>query len=239
MLVLIIGEVGSGKSLIMVIFALYDLLVNILSNFHIKHPNFQLLELDDFLNISEDTDVYIDEAYKWLESRRSSKASNVYISHIKEQRRKTNSTWYVSAQHPELIDRRFKEFSNCLIECKTRYPIGHSTDDFVYKITYQKPYQVVYKRIKYEDADKYFKYFNTNEIVEPENKQKIEYEMIKNNPKKLKKKVIELVSMIKKDKEKEKFTKMEVKGLCMDYNIIFEYSEWIYLFLNRTSKKEV
>ena len=236
MLILIIGEVGSGKSLIMVIFALSDLTVNVLANFHIKHPNFNLLEFVDFLKINANTDVYIDEAYTWLESRRSTKASNVYISHIKEQRRKTDSTWYVSTQHPEMLDRRFKEFPNALIECKTRYPIGNSKDDFVYKITYNNPYQIVYKRLKYNDAKKYFKYFNTNEITEPENRQKIEYEIIKSNPKQLMQKVIELTEIIKNDEDIKEYTHSALKLGCLKNNIISEYEQWIYLVIHNKVK---
>lgn len=239
MLILIYGEVGSGKSFFMVICVLSDLDTNILANFHINHPKFQLLEFDDFLNIDDKTDVLIDEAYTWLENRRSSKATNVYISHIKEQRRKVDSTWYVSAQHPRMLDRRFEDYPNVIVECKTRYPIGNSTDDFVYKITYENPYQVVYKRFKYENAEKYFEYYNTREIVKPENWQKIEFDTIKQNPVKLVKKVEELVKVIKNDNDIIEYTHPSLKFGCLKNNIILDYEPFVYLFLNKKSKNKL
>lgn len=230
MLVLIIGENGSGKTLIMTICAISQLDKNILANFTIVHPKYRLLEFDDFLNIEPNTDVFIDEAYTWLESRRSSKNTNVFISGVKEQKRKTNSTWYVSEQRPRMIDKRFENYYNVLIECKPRYPIGTSTDDFVYKITYENPYQVIYKRFPYENAKKYFEYFFTNEKVEPENRQKMEFEIIKQNPDKLMSKVLQLVKIIEKDNGISNYTHPLLKWSCLQNNIILDYEPFLYLY---------
>lgn len=234
MLILIIGEIGSGKTLFMVICAL-STDKNIFANFHITHPKFKYLEFDNFLNIPNDTDVFIDEAYKWLENRRSSKASNVIISEIKEQRRKTNSAWYVSTQHPNMIDKRFEHYPNILVECKSRFPIN-SNKDFVYKITYSEPYQVIYKRLSYQDAKKYFKYFDTNEIVAPENKQKIEYSIISQNPDKFFEKVVELSEIIENDLEIYDYTHISLKTACLKHGIIKEYEPYIHAFLNNKIK---
>lgn len=237
MLILIIGENGSGKTLFMVLMALSELHKKILANFYIKHPKFKYLEFDDFLNIDDFTNVYIDEAYTWLENRRSMKASNVYISNIKEQKRKTKSTWYVSEQRPEMIDKRFENFANVLVQCKTRYPIGNSKDDFNYKIIYEHPYQVIYKTLLYRDAKEYFDYFNTYEKVEPENKQKIEFEIIKQKPNKLMKKVMELVKIIEKDGSiKPPFTHNLLKWACMKNDIILDYEPFLYLYFDEKIK---
>lgn len=238
MLVLIIGENGSGKTFFMTICALSQPDKNILANFTIKHPKFKLLEFDNFLNIETNTDVFIDEAYTWLENRRSSKATNVYISEIKEQKRKSDSTWYVSEQRPNMIDKRFENYPNVLVECKPRFPIGHSLDDFVYKITYESPQQVVYKRFPYVEARNYFKFFNTNQKVEPENKQKIEFEIIKQNPDKLMSKVLELVNIIEKDGSITEYTHPSLKWCCLKNNIILDYEPFLYLYFKNKIKIE-
>lgn len=236
MLVLIIGENGSGKNFIMTIFALSELDKNALSNFWINHPKYMILEIDDFLNIPINTNVFIDEAYTWLENRRSSKFSNVFISEIKEQKRKTNSVWYISEAREKMIDKRFEDYWNVLIECKTRLPIGHSTDDFHYKITFDYPRQVVYKTFLYEDAKQYFSYFNTYQKVEPENKQKIEYEMIKTKPEKLIKKVHELAKIIETNNPMDNYTHPFLKWACLKNNIIPDYEQWLYIYFKQKSE---
>ena len=238
MLVLIIGENGSGKTFIMTVFALSQLKKIPLANFWIKHPLYQLLEFDDFLNIPNNTDVYIDEAYTWLENRRSSKASNVYISEIKEQKRKTNSTWYVSEQRINMIDKRFENHYNVLIECKPRFPIGTSRDDFIYKITYEYPFQIRYMKFTYNDAIKYFSYFDTNQKVEPENRQKIEYNIIRQNPDKIMEKLLQLVKIIEKEDSIVKYTHPSLKWACLRNNIILEYEPFLYLYFQNKIKKQ-
>ncbi|MFX0069870.1 MAG: hypothetical protein ACFFAO_02160 [Candidatus Hermodarchaeota archaeon] len=236
MLVLIIGENGSGKTLIMVLFALSNLSRNILANFTIKHPHWNYLEIDDFLNIQNNTDVYIDEAYTWLEKRRSLKYTNLFISQTKEQKRKDKSTWYISQQRPNLIDKRFEEFCNVKIECKTRYPIGNSYDDFIYKFTYEDLYYPIYKRLSYEDAMFYFKYFDTYEKVPPENKQKMEFEFIKNNPDKLFKKVISIAKQLEKTdivkniKLAKEITHDTMNYILMDNRILKDYEPYLYTY---------
>lgn len=237
MLVLIMGENGSGKTFIMSMIALSQLDRIPLANFEIKHPLYQRLEFDTFLNIPDNSDVYIDEAYRWLENRRSSKASNIYITEIKEQKRKTFSTWYVSEQRPKLIDKRIELFANILIQCKTRYPIGYSKEDFRYKITYEDTNQVVYKRFPYDKAKHYFKYFNTYEKVEVENKQKVEFEMIKQNPNKLMDKVVKLVEIIEKDDSITEYTHPSLKYGCLKNGIIIDYEPFLYIYLKNKYKK--
>jgi len=234
-LVLIIGEIGSGKTLFMVLMAL-STDKNILANFHIKHDNFKYLEFDDFLNIPNDADIFIDEAYKWLENRRSSKASNVVISEIKEQRRKTNSTWYVSTQHPNMIDKRFEQYPNVIVQCKSRFPIN-SKKDFVYKISYDSPFfHTIYRRLYYRDAVKYFDYFDTNEIVAPENKQKIEYDILSKNPEKFFDKVVELSEIIEEDLDIFDYTHTSLKAGCLKHHIHMQYEPYIHSFLNNKIK---
>ena len=238
MLVLIIGENGSGKSFFLTLMALSVLDKNILANFTIKHPNFQYLQFDDFLNIDDNTDVFIDEAYTWLENRRSNKASNVYISEIKEQKRKTNSTWYVSEQRPHLLDKRFEQFPNVLVECKTRYPIGKSKDDFLYKLTFEENPIPIYKRFPYKEAKLYFQYFDTKEKVEPENKQLLEFYMIKDNPDKLFKKVLSLAKVIENNGlESYKFTHPTMKWKLLEKGIILNYEPYLYLYFKNKYDK--
>lgn len=239
-LVLIKGENGSGKTFIMTMFALAQLNKNILSNYKIEHPQYKKLQLDDLLNISDNTDVFIDEAYNWLESRRSSKSINVFISQIKEQKRKTNSTWYVSEQRPKQIDKRFEEYPNVIITCKTRYPIGSSKDDFVYKIEYDNPYQVVYLTFPYFEARKYFKYFNTKEIIKMHDQDKIEFDMIKNNSDKLLSKIIELAELIKQNNDNNlKYTHDELKWECLQNKIILQYEPFLYLYFKKKYQESV
>lgn len=242
MLVLIIGENGSGKTLIMVLIALSDLSRIPLANFTIEHPKWKYLEIDDFLHIKENNDVYIDEAYTWLEKRRSLKYTNLFISDTKEQKRKDKSTWYISEQRENLIDSRFEFNWNIKIECKTRHPIGNSKEDFVWKITYEDFPYPIYKTLSYEEAKPYFKYFNTYEKVPPENKQKIEFEFIKHNPDKLFKKVIsiakqlEKTDLIKNIKFAKEITHDFIFYILMKNGILKDYETYVYTYFKQKFK---
>lgn len=233
MLIFVIGMVGSGKTLFLVIHALSTWWKKIYANFHIKHPKFHFLEIDDFLDLPDNTDVFLDEAYRLLESRRSMDSVNIVISQIKEQRRKTNSYWYLTAQRKDLLDTRFRTNSNLLVECKTRLPIGKSVDDFVYKITDNDLNRVFYQYYSYQDAEPLFSYFNTNEKVPVTNFGKVEYELIKDNPQKIVPKAIEIWNIIKNDINE--ITHHTIKFALFQNKIYHKWEKWVYIY----AKKQV
>lgn len=233
MLVLIKGENGSGKTFLMTIFALALKEKNVWANYWVKHPNYKFLEIDDLLHIPNNTDIFIDEAYNWLENRRSGSNLNVFISEIKEQKRKSDSTWYLSEARPKLLDKRFEQFPNVIVQCKTRYPIGHSTEDFVYKFTYDEPYAVVYKTYPYQIAEKYFGFFNTKERTKMHNQDKFEFKLIEQNPPKLMSKIQELAKLLLEKDNNIKYTHDKLKMVCLENGIIKDYEPYLYLYFKR------
>ena len=68
----IIGKLGSGKTFLAVYLAT-KLKRPIISNFKLHIPNYEPLELFDLIELKPHTNVFIDEAYAWLDCRTSGK----------------------------------------------------------------------------------------------------------------------------------------------------------------------
>ena len=68
MKIAVIGNIGSGKTLLLVVIAKHSKR-RIFSNFQLDLPLYNELEIIDLLNLENDIIVFIDEAYTWLESR--------------------------------------------------------------------------------------------------------------------------------------------------------------------------
>jgi hypothetical protein len=239
---LILGEVGSGKTLFLVWNALCTLDNEIWANIYIKHPRFKRLQIEDFIDIPIGVDIFIDEGYRLLESRRAMNSFNLHISEIKEQRRKTNSAWYITAQFQDLIDVRFANRYNKRVDCRTRY---NDTDDFHYRIEHviaNKPNILEHKKIEYNDAKHHlFPYFHTFEKVHVENRDKREYDLIKDDAEKIWDKIQEYIPLIENDYENgiiAEYTKDLVDYSCMRHKIYHKYAWYLWKYLNGKIKFE-
>jgi hypothetical protein len=136
--------------------------------------------------------LYIDEAYDWFESRLSNRSSNLYLSYkINYQWRKRLLDVYLTFQDLSSIDKRFKMRFDIIIECAYREPFSKDPFEYHYFKVKQKGnkfnrkfiYSVKYP---YSYMEKYFDLYDTNQIIEPSNFALMEFNMIKDNPKLLK-----------------------------------------------------
>lgn len=223
MLVLIIGPVGSGKSAFMVMMAHQSYKRNVYANFYIKHPKFKLLHNVDILDIPKNTDVYLDEAYTKLEKRRSMDNRNLIYSHILNQRRKTDSIWYLTEQTKNLIDFRFEKYANLIVYCHKRYS---KYDDFTYEYEFEDLEETVIEYYTYNEMSIFFDLYNTNEIVKDEMTKKTEYFLVKDVPELLPKYLKEIYNIIKDDITNG--TKIDIE-MCLIKNKIYHmWKKYIY-----------
>lgn len=222
MLISIIGAIGSGKTLMCVILAFYSK-KQIYSNFQIDSKRYNELEVIDLLNLRRNIMVIIDEAYTWLESRTSLSTLNRYLSYIIFQSRKRTIDIYITSQMFSSVDIRFREQSNLLIECK------RIDDDFHYTFKYLAEKKISTFVLPLSKAKRFFSLYDTLEIVEPNQKQQLEFKILQQYPSHLLTKVKEISEYIKPKLKKITHDSIKTLLLMNGYNI--QYEKFVYLYL--------
>lgn len=233
MLIVVEGYRGSGKNLFLTMVAKDEYEKPCHSSFEIKLPNYVPLKLIDLLTIPNNINLIIDEAYAWIESRTSMKYINIFASHINFQLRKTNRDIYISCQDFSTIDKRFRENYDYKVMCSR---IKGNSDiiekyDFQYIIKQKRPKRKFGFILPYEKAKNYFKFFDTNEIIEIPAKSKIEFELLKTEPEQFLRKAIFIRNQIqKKYSSLNKFTsKNEIKMMLLSLNLTDSWSDIIFI----------
>lgn len=228
MLIFLIGNNGSGKTFLLIFYA-FKFNNNIYSNFEIKLDNYIPLTINDLINMDKLSkgNIFLDEAYAWIDSRTSGNALNLLSSYLIYQKRKRHLDIYLTAQMFSSIDKRARYLANIIIECLPR--VNFEKDDFNY-IYRDLDSEIEFRfTIPYKIAEKYFDYYNTYEVIDSHLKAKLEFEVLKDDP----------IGMIEKLKEISKVIKPNLKKITHDnINIAlllnrFElsYEKYIYYFL--------
>jgi Lhr-like helicase len=232
-LVSLVGSRGSGKTTFLSYLSTKTKRT-ILSNFHLKVKNYKPLNIDVLLNLEKlnNVDVYLDEAYTWLESRISSSALNRYISYIIFQSRKRNVDIYTTAQMFSSVDLRFREQSDFIIFCNKRS--NPNIDNFRYQFINMATMKVRNFIFPYEKASEYFSNFNTNQIIEPNQKGKLEFKILQQNPKRLLIKVKEISKQL--EQQLTDYTHPAIKTALLFNGIELGYEQYVYLYLNNKVK---
>lgn len=232
MLIVVVGLRGSGKSLYLAMMALKSNRP-VYSNFTIKCKDFHFLDVVDILNLPTEIEVMLDEAYTWIEARTSTKALNRYMSYIAFQLRKRNMNIFLSVQQFSTIDVRYRNEWDTIVKCE-RVNNGNSDKkkwDFKYSFLDKRSLKSGSWRLPYESATKYFDYFDTYEIVEPYDKEKLELEILKDAPDLFWSKVVkvgdELLPTL------DKITKDSVKVGLLKLGYDKSYANYVYLYLKK------
>jgi hypothetical protein len=160
-LILIRGDVGSGKTLLATLFALSDER-RIRANYKItgKVTEEELLEPEDLNHINEATLAIIDEAWDWLEARLSGRPINLYLSRILFLSRKKRLDLVLTAQLEGTIDKRFRQMANFTIDCQA------TSEGFLYEIT-QRGRRPYYSFLPLEVAEEVYPFYDTWEETAP------------------------------------------------------------------------
>jgi len=196
MLIMLLGKNGSGKSFLLTYYAT-KFIRNIYSNYKLKLNNYIPLTITDILNMNRlnEGNIFLDEAYTWLEARTSGNALNLLTSYLIYQKRKRLLDIYLTAQMLSSLDKRARKLANIIIICETRVNFKKDDFHFIYQDK-DKGLETTFM-IPYEIAKKYFKYYDTYEIIEPQNISRLEFNLLKNNPKRLIEKIKEIAKIIK------------------------------------------
>jgi len=129
MIVGIVGQMGSGKTLSMVFFAYHYQKQGkkILSNFRVRFPH-RIITKKDIIEYGkgcskelEDTLICLDEVQIMLDSRLHAKKGNRLISYMLLQSRKRSVDWFYTTQQFHNVEKRLRENTDLIIECSPTY----------------------------------------------------------------------------------------------------------------------
>ena len=224
MLASLLGHLGSGKTLLLTYLAT-KFKRPVYSNFKLNLVRYKPLKVIDLLNLPNNIEVFIDEGYTWLESRVSSKVLNRYLSYILLQSRKRTINIYITAQLFSTVDLRFRQQSDIIILCKK------VENGFQYKILNTINNSFMNLLFPFKKAEKYYKFYDTYEIVQPYEKEKLEFSLLQSDTTALLNKSKIIANEIK-DKI-GKITHDNVKICLMENGFDKNYESYVYAFLKR------
>lgn len=235
MLIGIFGNIGSGKTLLLTIFALLSNKSQILANYNVKSVKYRSLELIDLIELPDNTDVLIDEAYTWLESRASLSRINLYISYMIFQSRKRSIDFFITAQLESTIDIRFRQLCHVHFLCYNITDTDNNTIAFYYEVYYnQKSLGTFY--LYEQDVREFYSCYDTNEVIEPRNIRKLKIELLSSSIDKLipflQGLQDEILKLIKKSEITNKYTKTAIKSALSTLNIPLRFTDFYYNQLN-------
>lgn len=237
MLIILHGKNGSGKTLFLVLLSLFSNRKTY-ANFHIKTPKIKqssvkLLEVIDLLKLKNNANLFIDEGYTWLESRTSMASLNRYLSYIKFQSRKRDIDIYLTCQLLSSIDIRFRESADVLIYCEKLKNENKEILGFLYTFLYSANEKTNQYFLSYSFAKSLFVFYDSYEIIEPEYKQNLEYNLISQSAFQLNKKIKKIVKIINPQLKNQKITKYLISKILLENNISKKYMIDVYNYLKQ------
>lgn len=228
MLVVVLGNKGSGKSYLLMRFGIQSKR-DVYSNFRIDIPNYKPLEVIDFIELPNNVDVLIDEAYTWLESRTSGFFLNRFLSYILWQSRKRTIDIYLSAQRFRSLDLRFRDEADVIVKCEPRENLKR--DDFIYTFLWVADNKRAKFRIPYSEAKKYFVKYDTFEIVEPYTKEEFLNKLLEKFPQKRWDKAVKIAKELKANFKGKEFTHDIIYALMAKHGYSRDLKPLVYVYL--------
>lgn len=225
-LTVVLGPKGSGKTFFITLIAL-ESKRDVYANYKIELENYKPLEVIDFIDLPNDVDVMIDEAYTWIESRISGFFLNRFLSYILWQSRKRTVDIYLTAQRFRSLDLRFREETDVLVKCKPRTNL--EKDDFEFEILWVVEDKTTKLKMSYEDAKPYFDLYNTFEIVEPYALEQMKFKILESDPKKRWDNACEIGKKIKGSIKTITHPRVKAALLKNGYDTTYESLVYIYL----------
>jgi len=230
-LILVIGQLGSGKTLFLTIYSFLTSKSKVLANFKIKNKKVKDLSIKDlFDNNLKDVCILIDEAYTLIESRASMSDINRFMSYILFQSRKRSIDILMTAQLFSTIDVRFRKLTDYIVYCQN-FTKKHL---FVYKI-YNQKHLLKTIRLHYFNAIEFFDKYDTNQIILPRNNDILfDYTNKEDMIKELEKMSDEYMN---DQLFSKKVTQANVKAFLVLNGYSKKYTDLLYAYLKRLENK--
>jgi len=161
-LINVVGDLGSGKTLFLCIYSFLSKKKQIYANFRIENKKVKPFTIELlFRKDLKDCDILLDEGYIYLESRTSLKKSNLIFSYLLFQSRKRNINILTTSQLLNSIDLRFRNLADFIIRAHNK------RDYFKYEIYKTSGKKVNTIFLPYHKARPFFNKYDTLEVVSP------------------------------------------------------------------------
>jgi len=163
-LTVIEGPVGSGKTLLMTGLAAREER-QVLANYTIRIPHWKQLKPEMLFTLTTPSLVLMDEAYIWLEARRSGTPMPIYMSYILFQSRKREIDIVLGVQLEDTVETRYRQMVDRRIECQSVGGMG-----FLYYVSdrvrggFSRPARYF---LPWENAKVLFPLYDTLQIISP------------------------------------------------------------------------
>lgn len=163
MLILIIGGVGTGKTVLSVILAAKSRR-RVFSNFQIYIPRYGPLDLSKLVKLEyQNCELLLDEAYVYLEARMAMSKINQYLSYLLFQSRKKSINLVLTAQLSSTIDNRFRQLADYVIMCEK------SGGGFRYTVINNMTGDRRSFHLSKSKVERFFALYDTYEVIHPRN----------------------------------------------------------------------
>ncbi len=162
MLISVEGDVGSGKTLIETYAAVLDSRP-VYSNYRIAIDRYHELKPEMLLRLPYGALICLDEAYAWIESRLSGRASNRYFSYVVFQSRKKGLDIIMTNQLLDTVDVRFRKMVSVDIQCEA-VDIGY--EYVIQKMARRRVYKPKTWTMPHSIAEKLYPLYDSWEPIE-------------------------------------------------------------------------
>lgn len=169
MIIALTGKMGSGKTLMMTIFAHKyhsELGSKVYANYGLRFP-FSPLRMSDLTDFSHDLNnavIAADEIHLFLDSRQSMSKKSRIISYFITQSRKRNLIFLYTTQNSHQVDKRLRANTDYVIECRNLSPKDAQKDVFI-QYTMTDMNSGMSRTYKFK-ADPYFKLYDTKQLID-------------------------------------------------------------------------
>lgn len=227
MLINIVGNVGSGKTLMAVILSVYfnkKTHVDIHSNIHFYEIPYSDLSIANLISqqISHAV-ILLDEAYTYIHSRNSMSNGNQMFGTVLFQSRKTDLILILTEQIQRSIDVYYRDLCDLTITCV------NCVSYFEYDFLFHKQNVHFKMRLHIKTAQKYFDLYDTTEIVSDNSAKQKAIVFSAMSPEQRQKYIDNLAStIIDNYSEKEKITLKDIKNYLMINDLKASFANLIF-----------
>lgn len=222
----IVGDRGTGKTLLMTYFASKEKRKPIFSNYLLKLENYFELTPEILITIDYPSLVLLDEGWSWIESRTSGNPINRYMGYIIFQSRKRKIDFILTEQIFETIDVRFR------LQCDIQIYAENHDKGFLYevhKLSGYKNYKPKKFLLTFEQAEKIYPLYDTEELKNPREIEELIYK-VSSKKEQTNIEINKIVDKIFNDQTliPSKITKAIIKAICLKNNYPKFYEDLIY-----------
>ncbi len=173
MLIGIEGELGGGKTILLVKFLKEEQQKGrkIYTNLTLNNIDYTPIDIMEFLTNNPELNnavLGIDELTVYVDCRLSMSKANRFFSYLVLQSRKRNVDIYFTTQNMDMIDKRIVEHTLIQIMCE-KIHVENMDSDNIRKYTFFDFRHIRKPKIirKYLDISYYYPYYDTNQIITP------------------------------------------------------------------------